>query len=142
MTRETGSKSKGLHIVVPSFDGHIYVIEGMLKCAERIDIGEHIYRYYMRRVVLIVLYSAVLCCVLLYCVVLCYTASYCNVFCNFRFEIFSGSGVWIRQSENVCVCVCVISFYFSIIGSLFLYLKLISNYLISLLRNLFFAVLQ
>jgi hypothetical protein len=29
--------------VVPSFDGHIYVIEGPLQCAERIDIGEHIY---------------------------------------------------------------------------------------------------
>ena len=40
---DQGSKSKGLHIIVPSFDGHIYVIEGALQCAERIDIGEHIY---------------------------------------------------------------------------------------------------
>jgi hypothetical protein len=36
-------KGKGLHILVPSFEGHIYVIDGFLKCAERIDIGEHIY---------------------------------------------------------------------------------------------------
>ena len=86
--------------MVPSFDGHIYVIEGMLKCAERIDIGEHIYRYYMRRV-LIVLYSVVLC-----CVALCYTAPFCIVFRNFRFESFSGSGVRICQSENVRACVC------------------------------------
>jgi hypothetical protein len=28
---------------VPSFEGHIYVIDGLKKCAERIDIGEHIY---------------------------------------------------------------------------------------------------
>ena len=81
MTRETGSKSKGLHIVVPSFDGHIYVIEGMLKCAERIDIGEHIYRYYMRRV-LIVLYSVVLC-----CVALCYTAPFVLYFAIFDLKV-------------------------------------------------------
>jgi hypothetical protein len=30
-------------MIVPSFDGHIYVIEGHMRCAERIDIGEHIY---------------------------------------------------------------------------------------------------
>jgi hypothetical protein len=35
-------KSRGLHALVPSFDGHLYVIEGNMKCAERIDTGEHI----------------------------------------------------------------------------------------------------
>lgn len=35
--------NKGLHLLVPSFDGHIYVIDGSKGCAERIDIGEHIY---------------------------------------------------------------------------------------------------
>ena len=38
-------RSLGLHIVVPSYDGHVYVIEGRMGCAERVDIGEHIYRY-------------------------------------------------------------------------------------------------
>ena len=33
----------GLHIVVPSHDGHVYVIDGRKGCAERIDTGEHIY---------------------------------------------------------------------------------------------------
>ena len=49
---------------------------------------------------------------------------------------------YVSQRMCVCVCVCVQSFYFSMISSLFLYLKLISNYLIFLLRNLIFAVLQ
>ena len=35
-------KSRGLHALVPSLDGHLYVIEGNMKCAERIDTGEHI----------------------------------------------------------------------------------------------------
>ena len=35
--------NKGLHLLVPSFDGHIYVIDGNKGCAERVDIGEHIY---------------------------------------------------------------------------------------------------
>jgi len=35
-------KSHGLHALIPSFDGHLYVIEGNMKCAERIDTGEHI----------------------------------------------------------------------------------------------------
>ena len=30
-------------MIVPSFDGHLYVIQGHMRCAERIDIGEHIY---------------------------------------------------------------------------------------------------
>jgi len=40
---EGKEKSKGLHLVVPSFDGHLYVIDGMKRCAERVDTGEHIY---------------------------------------------------------------------------------------------------
>ena len=38
-----GSGSKGLHILVPSHDGHLYVIDGLKGCAERVDVGEHIY---------------------------------------------------------------------------------------------------
>ena len=30
-------------MLVTSFDGHVYVIEGSKACAERIDLGEHIY---------------------------------------------------------------------------------------------------
>jgi hypothetical protein len=36
-------RPKGLHIVVPAFDGHLYIIDGRKGCAERIDIGQHIY---------------------------------------------------------------------------------------------------
>ena len=43
LSQDGNKRSLGLHIIVPSFDGHIYVIEGRLGCAERIDIGEHIY---------------------------------------------------------------------------------------------------
>ncbi|CUG93509.1 membrane-associated protein, putative [Bodo saltans] len=32
--------SKGLHIIVPSHDGHLYIISGPTGCYERIDIGE------------------------------------------------------------------------------------------------------
>ena len=35
--------NKGLHIIVPSFDGHLYIIDGSKGCAERIDVGEHVY---------------------------------------------------------------------------------------------------
>lgn len=37
------SLNKGLHLIVPLFDGHIHVIDGKIGCAERIDIGEHVY---------------------------------------------------------------------------------------------------
>ena len=37
------SSDLGLHILVPSHDGHVYVIDGKKRCAERIDVGEHIY---------------------------------------------------------------------------------------------------
>ena len=32
----------GLHLLVPSFDGHLYILDGQHSCAERIDLGEHI----------------------------------------------------------------------------------------------------
>jgi hypothetical protein len=35
--------AKGLHLVVPSFDGHVYIIDPNGACADRIDVGEHIY---------------------------------------------------------------------------------------------------
>jgi hypothetical protein len=43
LKEESMSFNKGLHILVPSFDGHLYVIDGKKGCAERVDIGEHIY---------------------------------------------------------------------------------------------------
>eukprot|EP00808_Paulinella_micropora_P029977 g51366.t1 len=33
----------GLHIIVPCFDGHVYVIDGRTGCADKIDIGERSY---------------------------------------------------------------------------------------------------
>jgi hypothetical protein len=33
---------EGLHMLVPALDGHLYVIDGVKGCAERIDVGEHI----------------------------------------------------------------------------------------------------
>lgn len=35
--------SAGLHIVVPSHDGHVYVIDGKMGCIDKIDIGENSY---------------------------------------------------------------------------------------------------
>ena len=37
-----GGKSRGLHLVMPSYDGHVYILDGLTGCAERIDVGEHI----------------------------------------------------------------------------------------------------
>ena len=39
----SGSGAKGLHIVIPSYDGHVYIIDGVKGCAERVDVGEHVY---------------------------------------------------------------------------------------------------
>jgi hypothetical protein len=36
-------KNKGLHLILATFDGHVYIIDGVTKCSERIDVGEHIY---------------------------------------------------------------------------------------------------
>merc|ERR1711871_1182924 len=41
--KSSSSSDLGLHILVPSHDGHVYVIDGKKGCAERIDVGEHIY---------------------------------------------------------------------------------------------------
>ena len=37
------SLRRGLHMIIPSFDGHLYIVDGLHSCAERIDIGEHIF---------------------------------------------------------------------------------------------------
>ena len=37
------SRRQGLHMLIPSFDGHVYIVDGILTCAERIDIGEHMF---------------------------------------------------------------------------------------------------
>jgi hypothetical protein len=37
------SGALGLHLIVAAGDGHIYIIDGANGCAERIDIGEHVY---------------------------------------------------------------------------------------------------
>lgn len=34
---------RGMHLLVPSFDGHLYILDGRRRCAQRIDVGEHIY---------------------------------------------------------------------------------------------------
>lgn len=36
------ARGLGLHLVIPSFDGHVYIIDGLTGCAERLDVGEHI----------------------------------------------------------------------------------------------------
>src|SRR5690606_16915184 len=36
------TRGLGLQLVVPSFDGHVYVIDGTSGCTSRIDVGEHI----------------------------------------------------------------------------------------------------
>lgn len=35
-----GEKSRGLTLVVPSFDGYLYLVEGSTGCADVVDIGE------------------------------------------------------------------------------------------------------
>ena len=37
------SGSLGLHLVVAAGDGHVYIIDGAKGCAERIDVGEHVF---------------------------------------------------------------------------------------------------
>lgn len=36
-------QSQGLHILVPSFDGFLYLIDGKKHCYDRLDIGDHMY---------------------------------------------------------------------------------------------------
>lgn len=40
--KATAATAAGLHLLVPSFDGHLYLMDGQHTCAERIDIGEHL----------------------------------------------------------------------------------------------------
>ena len=35
--------SKGLHLVIPSFDGYVYIIDGKTRCTNKIDFSEHSY---------------------------------------------------------------------------------------------------
>lgn len=37
------SGPRGLHLVFPSFDGHVYLVDGRSGCTNKIDIGEHSY---------------------------------------------------------------------------------------------------
>lgn len=39
----SSSEHRGLHIIIPSFDGFLYIIDGVKKCYDRIDVGDHIY---------------------------------------------------------------------------------------------------
>ena len=39
----SSSSSSGLSIIVPSFDGYIYLVDGARKCFDRVDVGDHIY---------------------------------------------------------------------------------------------------
>lgn len=34
---------QGLHLIMPTYDGHLYIVDGVAGCADRIDIGEHVY---------------------------------------------------------------------------------------------------
>ena len=34
---------RGLHIVVPAHDGHLYIVDGKSLCVSKVDIGEHVY---------------------------------------------------------------------------------------------------
>lgn len=36
-------RHNSLHLLVPSFDGHLYIFDGTQSCAERIDLGDHIF---------------------------------------------------------------------------------------------------
>jgi hypothetical protein len=38
-----GSRGPGLHIIFPSFDGHVYIVDGRSGCTNKLDIGEHSY---------------------------------------------------------------------------------------------------
>ena len=37
-----GGRGPGLHLLVPSEDGHVYVIEGATGCVNKIDLGERV----------------------------------------------------------------------------------------------------
>jgi len=36
------TRSRGLHILIPSFDGFVYVIDGLRKCYDRLDVGDRL----------------------------------------------------------------------------------------------------
>jgi len=44
-TKQQGvvERRSGLHIIVPAFDGHVYLIDGVKKCYDRIDVGDHLF---------------------------------------------------------------------------------------------------
>lgn len=42
-TASGGGHNAGLQIIVPCFDGHVYVVAGATGCTNKIDIGEHSY---------------------------------------------------------------------------------------------------
>ena len=37
------ASTASMQILVPSFDGHVYVIDGVKRCYDRIDVGDHIF---------------------------------------------------------------------------------------------------
>lgn len=39
----TTTERDGLHIVFPSFDGYVYIVNGATGCSNKVDIGEHSY---------------------------------------------------------------------------------------------------
>lgn len=39
----TVGSGKGLHLIFPSFDGHVYAVDGRTGCADKIDISEKSY---------------------------------------------------------------------------------------------------
>ena len=37
------SLNRGLHLIITTYNGHIYILDGVTQCVERIDVGEHLY---------------------------------------------------------------------------------------------------
>lgn len=37
-----GAPAEGLHLLAPSEDGHVYVIQGATGCVSKIDVGERV----------------------------------------------------------------------------------------------------
>ena len=35
--------NRGLHLIITTYNGHIYILDGVTQCVERIDVGEHLY---------------------------------------------------------------------------------------------------
>jgi hypothetical protein len=39
----SSSSTLGLHLIFPSFDGHLYLVDGSTGCTNKVDVGEHVH---------------------------------------------------------------------------------------------------